>query len=500
MQPCEESKQDSKDQDAASSKTNGGYWVQEEAIFPTRGRVTSSESEYSDTEGGQVAKLRSHQSRVRQQALGTLHSVLKVTEKRIMFGYWSCFIPDTCSVGGPPQGQSLFTSIMKDSSPKVRTSAVYVLTTLLESSKVYLAAADDTEAHRASFTPFSVTLGFMIKELHRCLLLALTAENSPLAMMQIIKCLGVLVANVPYQKLKPGLLSRVVKQIKPFMQHRDPKVRVACLTCIGAVVSVQAPLLEVCHILLPARQRAMSMEPQGNDEPESGYQSASHMLSVSGGVGSGSSQGSSGGTTPVLSGSSTPSDTVTANNQTSWLVKLCFKNIAPQIWENEGKTALKSTQELQPLPVRLESLQVLASLTKGYFPILKDNVSQLQDLICCCMAASDAAVQIHGSRLLEEVASIMLYQIKDTLEPPPEALKNLQQVVDVPQVLEFWLKILSGPIPSVMQSPSNNPVKATACDCLSSIGSKVFSLLPKDKKMLVITLLLGNRIKFKPIG
>ena len=45
-----------------------------------------------------------------------------------------------------------------------------------------------SEAYQnAPFTTFSVTLGHMIKEVHRCLLLALASENSPLAITQIIK-------------------------------------------------------------------------------------------------------------------------------------------------------------------------------------------------------------------------------------------------------------------------------------------------------------------------
>ena len=104
-----------------------------------------------------------------------------------------------------------------------------------------------------AFTPFSVTLGYMIREIHRCLLLALVAENSPLATTQIIKvqifvvlrvqckntqyisegivhlfslfctifqCLATLIPNVPYQRMKPGLLEKVVRQIKPFLGHR----------------------------------------------------------------------------------------------------------------------------------------------------------------------------------------------------------------------------------------------------------------------------------------
>ena len=43
------------------------------------------------------------------------------------------------------------------------------------------------DVQSVAFTPFSVTQGYMIREIHRCLLLALVAENSPLATTQIIK-------------------------------------------------------------------------------------------------------------------------------------------------------------------------------------------------------------------------------------------------------------------------------------------------------------------------
>ena len=39
----------------------------------------------------------------------------------------------------------------------------------------------------APFTPFSVTLGYMIKEIHRCLLLLLASESSPMVVTQILK-------------------------------------------------------------------------------------------------------------------------------------------------------------------------------------------------------------------------------------------------------------------------------------------------------------------------
>ena len=61
-----------------------------------------------------------------------------------MFGYWSAFVPDSPGVGtGQGGSTTLFTVIMKDPSPRVRTGALAVLTALVDGSKQYLMAAEE---------------------------------------------------------------------------------------------------------------------------------------------------------------------------------------------------------------------------------------------------------------------------------------------------------------------------------------------------------------------
>ena len=169
-------------------------------------------------------------------------------------------------------------------------------------------------------------------------------------MLSSLQCLATLIPNVPYQRLKPGLLNRVSKQIKPFLHHRDPNIRVACLTCLGSIVTVQCPLLEVCYILQPSRpaSRLSDSSASSAQDPahkaqtsESGYHSSS--------TGNASGTSSSGGDqnpgpvdnlspagipTPSLSsGSQTP--TMSSSEQfyslgggggetgTPWVVRLC---------------------------------------------------------------------------------------------------------------------------------------------------------------------------------
>ena len=50
--------------------------------------------------------------------------LLQNTDKRLMFGYWSSFIPDTQGGATMASAQTLFTIILKDPAPKVGYFAV----------------------------------------------------------------------------------------------------------------------------------------------------------------------------------------------------------------------------------------------------------------------------------------------------------------------------------------------------------------------------------------
>ncbi|GFO38450.1 heat repeat-containing protein 6-like, partial [Plakobranchus ocellatus] len=103
-----------------------------------------------------------------------------------------------------------------------RMAAVASLTCMLEATRNLLAAAQDMSTHQASpaFTTFSAALGATCREMHRCLLQALVAENFNSVLTQIIKCLANLVSNVPYHRLNPGLLTKVLKQVRHFFNHK----------------------------------------------------------------------------------------------------------------------------------------------------------------------------------------------------------------------------------------------------------------------------------------
>ncbi|KFW93311.1 HEAT repeat-containing protein 6, partial [Phalacrocorax carbo] len=438
-------------------------------------RISSSESEYSDAEGGMQSKMRSYQANVRQGALACFLSAIKSIEKRVLYGYWSAFVPDAPGIGSP-QSVSLMTIALKDPSPKTRACALQVLSAILEGSKQFLSVAEDANDHKRAFTPFSVTIASSIRELHRCLLLALVAESSSQTLTQIVKCLANLVSNAPYSRLKPGLLTRVWNQIKPYICHKDVNVRVSSLTLLGAIVSVQAPLPEVQLLL---------------QQPSS------------------SGRNNSGSTTPHRSNSSEqwrkalPSEAEPPDNpagctssEPCWLLRLCVSIIVlprEDSCSDSDANFPSFSSVYEPCPLRLESLQVLALLVKGYFSMAQSYFLELGEVACRCMEEMDPSIQLHGAKLLEELGTGVLQQYK------PDSAVAPEQRVPVSMVVTFWTMMLNGPLPGTLQNSPHATLQTSACDALSSILPEAFSSLQNDQQILCVTLLLGLNHSENPL-
>ncbi|XP_039938080.1 HEAT repeat-containing protein 6 isoform X1 [Hirundo rustica] len=434
-------------------------------------RISSSESEYSDTEGGIQSKVRSYQANVRQGALACFLSTIKSIEKRVLYGYWSAFVPDAPGIGSP-QSVSLMTIALKDPSPKTRACALQVLSAFLEGSKQFLSVAEDANDHKRAFTPFSVTIASSIRELHRCLLLALVAESSSQTLTQIVKCLANLVSNAPYSRLKPGLLTRVWNQIKPYISHKDVNVRVSSLTLLGAIVSVQAPLPEVQLLL---------QQPSSSGPSSSGSATPRRFLSCE-----------RWGRALPWAGES-PLDSPA---EPCWLLRLCVSIIVlPR--EDSCSDSDASVPSLcsvyEPCPLRLEALQVLALLVKGYFPMAQSYFLELGEVACRCMEEMDPSIQLHGAKLLEELGTGVLQQHKPDSPTAPE------QRVPVSVVVTFWTLMLNGPLPGTLQNSPHPTLQTSACDALSSILPEAFSLLQGDQQILCVTLLLGLNHSENPL-
>ncbi|KAK9412497.1 HEAT repeat-containing protein 6 [Crotalus adamanteus] len=427
-------------------------------------RISSSDSEYSDAEGGMQSKTRSFQAKVRQGALTCFLSAVKSVEKKVLYGYWSAFIPDEPGIGSP-QTVSLMTIALKDPSPKTRAGAFQVLSAILEGSKQFLSIAEDAIDHKRAFTPFSVSIASSIRELHRCMLLALVAESSSQTLTQIIKCLSNLVSNVPYNRLKPGLLSRVWNQIKPYIKHKDVNVRVSSLTLLGSIVSAQAPLPEVRLLL----QQPVS----------SGTSDGAPLLLFRSGAPEWRKEPTLASGEPSLAPEKTPAEPC-------WLLRLCISlAVLPREdgYSDSDTSCLSTVSTYEPSPVRLEALQVLALLVKGYFILAQSCLLELGEVACKCMEEMDPSLQLHGAKLLDELGVGIIQQYK------PDLVADQRVPLDL--VVTFWTRLLNGPVPAALQNYEHPTLQTSTCDALSSILPEAFSRLSDDKQILCITILLG---------
>ncbi|XP_054481118.1 HEAT repeat-containing protein 6 [Anoplopoma fimbria] len=447
------------------------------SLYPSWKRA-SSDSEFSDPEGSAQSKLRLYNGRIRQGALHCLLAVVKGVEKRTLYGYWSSFIPDS-PIGGPPP-LTLITIILKDPSPKVRACALQVLSAILDGSRQFLAVAEDTASPRKSYTPFSFLLATAIRELHRALTLALLAETSPQTLTQVIKCLAYLVANAPYHRLRPGLLSPLWKQMRPYVRHRDVNVRVSVLTLYGALVTTQAPLPEVQLLLR---------------QPESSSSSTGSFTPQDSGLSWRQRDGMSSPSTPVkssLRSSQTNSPRVlhTPEEKDSappWLLQLCV-SLVTQPREDQSDSEGAGTgggAALEPSPVRLEALQVMSNLVRGYFSLAQACLCEIGQVSARCLGETDPSIQLHGAKLLEELGTGIIQQYRAENNVPESSRVPMSQVV------LFWSEVLSGPLNGALQSEQHPTLQTSACDALSSILPQAFAQLPDKTQLMCITVLLG---------
>nr|XP_057933217.1 HEAT repeat-containing protein 6 [Doryrhamphus excisus] len=448
--------EDSEAAPRASHKLGSEAEAKSSLLYPSWKRCTS-DSEFSDPEGSAQSKLRLSHARVRQGALHCLLAVVKCVEKRTLYGYWSSFIPDSPVGGAPPP--TLLTIILKDPSPKVRACALQALSAMLDGSRQFLAVAEDTASPRTSYTPFSFTLAGAVRELHRALSLALMAETSPQTLTQVIKCLAHLVSNAPYRRLKPGLLSSLWKQIRPYVRHRDVNVRVSALTLYGALVTTQAPLPEVQLLL---------------HQPE----------------------GSTGGSsfTPQDAALSwrqreaqpprTPRTPREVDGAPPWLLTLCA-SLVSQPRDDQSDSEGGAAGPMEPSPVRLEALQVLSHLVRGYISLAQASVCDIGQLSARCLAETDPSIQLHGAKLLEELGSGIIQQYRAESDVPESSR------VPISQVVQFWTEVLSGPLNAALQNEQHPTLQTSACDTLASILPHAFAQLPDKTQLMCITVLLG---------
>ncbi|KAJ9596933.1 hypothetical protein L9F63_012058 [Diploptera punctata] len=431
------------------------------SLYPTW--LKTSDSDFSDTETGQATKVRNMQGRVRQAALYLLSDVIKVYDKKVLFGYWSCLLPDAPNMQQVP---TLCTCLFKDPSPRNRMLVLQVLTLMLIGSRPYLSQAEKRHLIRKttmSFTPFSVTVGNMVSELHHSLLMVLSIENSVAVITLLLKCLAALVQNTPYHRLEPGLITKLATHVRPYFRHKDINLQVLSLSVFGSIVAVEPTTPEITELLTKCsvfnnRQQSTGDAENKNtrDTDQDSVQDADFEEAIEE-VGA------------LLECQSI--------DNMSWLLDVCLRKLNIHRMAQDGDFALRSG------PLQVESLQVLSILTKKYFKeVISRHLSSVMLVLVPILSDSLPAMSFHAARVVDALGNSMILTLQE---------QGDKKAVSLDKCVQFWQTVLSGPLIALVQDTEQAMLRTVGCDCLTSIGTQVFEELPRDRQILIITLLFG---------
>ncbi|KAI8361925.1 armadillo-type protein [Mortierella sp. GBAus27b] len=192
--------------------------------------MQSSDSEYSDSDSGVFqAQRRQHDGKVRLNALLCLQALARAAPKQLQ-PHWPKFLTNSASapmISGTYKAPSLVGLIGADPISNVRSAACVVLGNIMDSSKQYLAMAEENTHHYGgkNYTgslALSERVGVMTRELHESIALTMAKSSLQSAALVFLTTLfsnpstqsdvrkSILVATTDSEDGTPELMSRLL--------------------------------------------------------------------------------------------------------------------------------------------------------------------------------------------------------------------------------------------------------------------------------------------------
>lgn len=186
-----------------------------------------------------------------------------------------------------------------------------------------------------SFTPYSVALGLMIKEMHKGLCLALSDHSIPVLNM-VLKCLASLIQATPYHRLNPGLIVKIVRNVKVLIYHYDPTVQVTAMIVLGCILATEASIAETKDCFTKSDVKQHSKESSIDNTSEDSIEYAD------------------------FSSENCEQETSAESGNIPWVLARCIQILGVKI---EGI----EMEETTSMAVKLEAIQIMSAMSKNYF-------------------------------------------------------------------------------------------------------------------------------------
>ncbi|KXJ81451.1 hypothetical protein RP20_CCG019819 [Aedes albopictus] len=462
----------------AAGKTTGSSWDENsrqpyseqcfvlDTSFTTSAHTSyrTSDSDFSESESSRAQIDRHKLSKLRLTALTLVGTIAQSVEKKLMFGYWHALFPDESRT---PATVSLLNCVLKDPSRKCRIAAIQAISFMVYKSKPFLIQAESGKKTSVSFTPFSVALGNMITEMYEMITQALADESDYSVLTQILKCLTVFIQATPFHRLKPGIVTKFFRFVRILTRHKDPTIKVAALMVMGFLISISEMTPEIAGIVgVPKTEMANktretrkkntteALSVQFDDEEEELAQSDEELES------------------PPVDVPEGPSSLP----KMSWLLQVALENLGVTI-NHQHKVATPSAV----MPVRMECLQVLSAMT-GHYSLLADHLRLVADALRNAFNDTIPEIKLYAGRVLDLLGHAINTSLllKVTIDPD-----ELNTSVD------FWVTMLPIVTEQIQDMQQNTSLRTICCDALGNLGVHVFEKLPRDRQIVLVSLLTG---------
>ncbi|XP_062552864.1 HEAT repeat-containing protein 6 [Armigeres subalbatus] len=428
----------------------------------------TSDSDFSESESSRAQIDRHKLSKLRLTALTLVSTVAQTVEKKIMFGYWHALFADESRT---PATVSLLNCVLKDPSPKCRIAAIQAISFMLYKSKPFLIQAESNKKPSVSFTPFSIALGNMITEMYEMITQALADESDYSVLTQILKCLTVFIQATPFHRLKRGIVTKFVRFVRILTRHKDPTIKVGALMVMGFLISVNEITPEIAGIVgIPKTEIT-------NKSSETRKKNTTEALSVQFDDEEEELAQSDEDVEPNVPLKEQTEDETSCSNTSkiSWLLQIALENLGVTI--SQHKVASPSAV----MPVRMECLQVLSAMTSHY-SLLADYLPLVALALENSFHDAIPEIKLYSGRVLDLLGHAINTSLllKVTIDPD-----ELNASVD------FWvamLPIVTEQIQDIQQSAS---LRGICCDALGNLGVHVFEKLPRDRQIVLVSLLTG---------
>ncbi|XP_015603052.1 HEAT repeat-containing protein 6 isoform X2 [Cephus cinctus] len=421
-----------------SKKSNNNIEKSNSAFADCKAMRQSSDSDTSDTETFNAAQV---EAKVRAETVHLLYTIVQNTPSREMFGYWSQIVAN----GSRNDARVLSKCILREPVSKIRQKALSTIIELLLGARLFLVHAEDVE--HSSFITFFGTVGAMIRDLHFAISLLLSTEKNVAVLTQALKCAAALAQCTPYARLKTGLATKLTRNCRPQILHKDPTVRVQALSVFEALSSSDPITPEILSILAKQTRTGTDSEfPCTNISATSDIDTEEEVEFE------------------VINYEDSEaeyncSDVNLQDRKISSLLNICLKNVS---------------NETANIPVRLQSLKLIGVLAFNVRNIVFSHLGVVATALVRSTRDADTQISLQACKVIETIAGCL----------------GNSQIDNDTNLVPFW-NIVFEPVISLIQHEQTS-LREVACDCLGNIGSKMFAELSRQQSILVITILFGT--------